>query len=69
MFLDPQPSALILGARLQSRRPSAPKILQEQIYEQSILLIEDYTYFRYSKSYLKRPSYGVQSKWKGFSSP
>ena len=64
-----------LDPRPPSCRPSAPKILQEQIYEQSILLIQDYThsrlkhtYSRYSKSYLERPSYGVQNKWKGFSS-
>ena len=53
-----------------------PKVLQEQIHEYSILLIQDhtcsrlknYTYSRYSRSYLERPSYGVQNKWKGFSS-
>ena len=33
-----------------------------------LLLIQDYTYSRYSKSYLERISYGVQNKWKGFSS-
>ena len=66
-------SALILGPRLPSRWPSVPKISQEQIYEQSILLIQGYTYstFKYtysrcSKSYLEKPSYGVQNKWKGF---
>ena len=33
VFFDPQPSALILGPRPPSRRPSAPKTWQEQIYE------------------------------------
>ena len=28
--------------------------------------IKTLTYSRYSKSYLERPSYGVQNKWKGF---
>ena len=76
VFLDTRPLALMLGPRPPSYRSSAPKILQEQIYELSILLIQDYTYSRlkhytysrYSKSNLERPSYGVQNKWKDFSS-
>ena len=66
----PRPSALGPFSR-----PSVLKILQEQSYEQSILLIQDYTYSRlkhtysrYSNSYLERPSYGVQNKWEGLSS-
>ena len=47
------------GPRPPSRRPSALKILQEQIYEQSIRLYlfkikTLYLYSRYSKSYLER---------------
>ena len=50
--------------------------LQGQIYEQSILLIQDYTYSklkhytysRYSKTYSESPSYDVWNEWKGFSS-
>ena len=30
--------------------------------------LKHYTYSRYSKRYLERPSYGVQNKWNGFSS-
>ena len=30
--------------------------------------IKHYTYSRYSKNYLKKPSYGVQNQWKAFSS-
>ena len=46
VFLDTRPSALMLGPRPPSYRSSAPKILQEQIHELSILLIQDYTYSR-----------------------
>ena len=28
--------------------------------------LKHYTSSRHSKSYLERPSYGVQNKWKGF---
>ena len=77
VFLDTRPSALILGPR-----PSAPilSVLGPQNIARtnlwiSILHIQDYTYStlkyytysRYSKSYLERPSYGVQNKWRGFS--
>ena len=74
VFLDPRPSVLILDPWFSAPRPSALKILQEQIHEWSILLIQDYTYSklkrcaysRYSASYLESLSYGVQNKWKGF---
>ena len=68
VFLNPRPLSSALDPQPPSRRPSALKILQEQIHEQSTLLIQDYTYSRYSKGYLERPSHGVQNKWKGFSS-
>ena len=54
MFLDPRPSTL--DPRPPLRRPSGPKIILK------------HSYSRYSKSYLERLSYGIQNKWKGFSS-
>ena len=45
-------------------RPSVLLLIQDYTYSR----LKHYTYSRYSKSYLERISYGVQNKWKGFSS-
>ena len=39
-------------------------LIQDYTYSR----LKHYTYSRYSTSYLERPNYGLQNKWKGFSS-
>ena len=78
LALDPQPLSLVLKRGLFGPRPPKyckNKFMNKAYYLFKIILIQinllthdiqKDAYSRYSKSYLKRPSYGVQNKCKSF---